>query len=98
MRSILICSLVLACSAGCSMATTPAGDAGPPPDVGPRDAWDRSGCLDVADAYETARARLGCSYDWPNCPRTISNAECVDAFPMAVSCGHLDTIASRCSL
>ena len=92
-RYLIVFSFVLA---GCSGVPVPAADGG---QVGDASLDARYvGCQEVAIAYDSARARLGCSYDWPNCPVTITNGECVAAFGEAVTCGHLDTIASRCSL
>lgn len=86
-RYLLAISLLLS---ACSTVPAPQVDGGI--------ASDGGGCDDVAAAYEAARSRFACSYDWPNCPRTITNGECVAAFAQVEDCQQLDSVASRCSL
>lgn len=90
--------LALVFLSGCSGVTIPAQqyDGGVIGDAAPSDA-PYTGCEDVATAYEAARMRLGCSYDWGRCPTLATNAECVAMFESAPSCGALDSFASTCS-
>lgn len=92
-RILLAFSLALA---GCTGVPMPPTDGGQTGDASLDARY--VGCQDVALAYDSARARLGCSYDWPNCPVTISGSECIVAFGDAADCSQLDSVASRCSL
>lgn len=98
MRITLALVFLLSLAPGCSQSIEQPTDAAiAPVDAATADARYID-CQDVAEAYARNNDRLGCRWDWPACPRTVTNEWCISMFDIAPTCGALYSFASTCSL